>query len=384
MRPKQFLFLVTIFTISLFAVVPSFGQVVNNFGVRCTGSYSTPIACGYYTEGFQDGAADARNNQDHDYRRYKRKYENQYESFYRQGYESGFSSVRPYSNWTDKQEDAYELGYRYGDNDRDRGISRLPARYEGRYDSAYVAYYRKGYLDGYDQREKQINVPLTIEPQGGIGTFPGRNQPGFGRQTGSLTWSGQVDNRVNIVIQGSTVRVQTVAGRNLGQGTRNLSGTLPRREATVSVSKLDGRGQVRVIQQPNRVNGYTAIVQVFDPQRSSDNYRLQVSWQASNALENYSSGRLRWKGLVDGTVNIRISGEDLDYVNLGGREVTNITHTFDGYLARRRGTVAVRKLEGRGTVTILEQPSRQNNYVAVIRIFDPKSSDDEYEIEVTW
>lgn len=353
---------------------------------QCNRDQLSPIRCGYFQEGYLDGANDARSNRDNDYKRYKNKYENQYESFYRTGYDEGYGSVKPYSRWTNKQKDAYDRGYNFGDDDRDRGISRLPARYEGRYDRSYELYYRRGYVNGYDRKPKQYDVPLgTTRNPGRRLPFPNRRtNRKRGTTTGTLTWNGRVDNRVQIVLRGDDVQTKTVAGRNPSGVFHNLRGVLPRSNGTLSVRKLDGRGTARVVQQPNRSNNYTGIVEVADPKRKTDNYNLQITWQSSNVQEAYSSGKLTWRGRVDQTVNIRISGDFVESIKVQGNPLTGVDYDLQGYLAGRNGSVRVRKRDGRGTVTILEQPSRQNDYTAVIQIFDPKGGDDKYEIEVDW
>lgn len=356
----------------------SFNRI--NPNSQCDKSRLSPIKCGYYEEGFQDGVADARNNRENDYKRYRRKFEKQYESFYEDGYEKGFASIRGFSRWTNRQRNAYDRGYNFGEDDRDRRISRLPRRYEGRYDQAYEAYYRRGYLDGYNNRRKQYDVPI------GRNENPrGNNRRRRGTATGTLIWNGRVDNRVQVILQGDDVQTKQIAGRLMGVY-HNLQGVLPRRNATISVSKVDGRGIARVIQQPNRSNDYTAIVEIYDPKRSDDNYQLRINWQASRAQEQYSPGKLTWRGRVDATAEVRISGDFVESVdlNINGSGLTVYDSNLEGYLAARRGTVRVRKKDGRGTVTVVEQPSRRNDFTAVIRIFDPKGGDDEYELEVTW
>ncbi len=387
---KKLFFLCVLACILSFSAT-GFAQTTTAYPINqqeCGRNNWSPIQCGFYLEGHQDGASDARNNQDHDYKRYRRKFNDQYETYYRDGYDRGYSSVTPFARWTNKQKDVYRRGYEFGRDDKRREISRLPARYEGRYDRDYEAYYRRGYFDGYDGKPRTYDVPLgrrgNIRRNTNRG-FPGRRNPNrFGAPNGTLSWSGRVDGRVNIIVRGNTVRTQTISGRNLGDGSKTLGTYLPRRTSTISVRKRDGRGSVAVVQQPSRINNYTTIVQISDPRRGADNYQVDISWKASNVFETYSSGRLRWKGRVDQTVNIRIAGEDVEDVVLSGRATTNVSHNMDGYLAQRDGRIAVRKIKGRGSVTILEQPSRMNNYTAVIQIFDPKSSDAEYDIEVTW
>jgi hypothetical protein len=47
----------------------------------------------------------------------------------------------------------------------------------------------------------------------------------------------------------------------------------------VSVEKLAGRGTVRVIQQPARTNDFTAIVEIYDDNGGSQEYRIEVTWR---------------------------------------------------------------------------------------------------------
>lgn len=355
-----------------------------NTNPQCDKTKLSPIKCGYYEEGYQDGEADAKSNRDNDYKRYRSKFDSQYDSFYQSGYEEGYRSVRPYSRWSNQQRDAYDVGYRFGEDDRNRRISRLPARYEGRYERFYTEYYQKGYFDGYDNRPKQYDTPIGTNGNPPTLPFPGGGTNNRrGTATGTLTWNGKVDNRVQIILQGDEVKTQIIAGRLSGVY-NNLQGVLPRRNATVSVSKLDGRGDVRVLQQPNRSNNFTAIIEVFDLKSSDDNYNLRITWQASQAQETYSPGKLTWRGRVDQTVNIRISGDYVESVDQTGSGLANVRYDLDGYLAVRVGNVRVDKRNGRGTVSVIEQPSRQNDYTAVIQIFDPKGGDDDYEIEVVW
>jgi redox-regulated HSP33 family molecular chaperone len=54
---------------------------------------------------------------------------------------------------------------------------------------------------------------------------------------------------------------------------------LPAEPVQVSVRRLAGRGEVRVIQQPSAQNRYTAIVEIYDPTRCAQEHRLQVTWR---------------------------------------------------------------------------------------------------------
>lgn len=350
---------------------------------QCDRNTLSPIPCGYYDEGYLDGANDARENRSNDYRRYKNKVpDRNYESFYSQGYNAGYNSIRPVAGrWNTAQQNTYDAGYRFGENDRRRNLSRSYLRYQTQYSRDNELYFQQGYSDGYDGRTKQYDVPV-----GNFPAYPGN--PTYpmpaGTNTGTISWNGRVDNRVNIIIQGNNIRNEDVTSSGFQQGSQNMNGVLPRRVSTVSVRKSSGRGTAFVVQQPNRSNDYTAIVQVSDPQGGSDNYRLEISWQASTVEEPYQAGRVVWRGRVDQTAHIVIAGGDVQTFNVSGNGVFDVNFNISGYLARRVGTVNFRKRDGRGTVTVLQQPNWDNDFTAVIQIFDPERSDDNYEIEINW
>jgi hypothetical protein len=277
---------------------------------QCDRSTQSPIRCGYYDEGYQDGAADAQNRRSNDYRRYRSKLGDRYETFYQQGYEAGYNST------------------------------------------------------GYN-----------------TGPFPPSTN------SGSATWGGRVDNRVNIIIQGNTIRAEDLTGSGLQTNFQNVDGSLPRRAMTVTATKEEGRGTVYVIQQPNRSNDFTAIVQISDPRSGADNYRVNIGWQRRTVPgqgDRYQPGRVTWRGRVDQTANIRISGNNVDTETVEGTPVYGEDFNITGYLASRPGTVNVRKIRGRGSVKVLEQPSVGNDFTAVIQVFDPSGGADNYEFEVSW
>jgi hypothetical protein len=377
-----------LFVISLCGIVLFAGQSL--FAQQCQGNYS-PIQCGYYQEAYQDGVADAQNNRNNDYKRYKIKLDSsKYETYYKQGYDAGYSSIRPYQRWERDQKSAYDDGFQKGDSDKRRNISRLPERYEGQYNRTYEAFFRQGYFDGFDGRSKQYDVPVgSVPPVNPTNpSFP--NNPTFpaykaGTATGGVSWSGRIDDRTNIVIQGDQITEQTISGSSSFGINKSMSGVLPRAASIVSVIKMDGRGEARIIQQPNRDNNYTAIVQVSDPKSGPDNYRLQMNWQATEPLEEpYQSGRVSWRGRVDQTANIIISGNTVQTQDASGTGLQVFSSNLNGYLARRPGTVSAIKQRGRGTVTVLQQPTPENGFVAIVQIFDAERSSAEYEVEISW
>jgi hypothetical protein len=100
---------------------------------------------------------------------------------------------------------------------------------------------------------------------------------------------------------------------------------------------------------------------------------------------DYSSGSLRWSGRVDDVVEIRIRGNDVDYRTISGRRTFSTRSDFSGSeLPQRNETVRVEERQGRGSVTVVQQPNARNGYTAVIRVRDPESGYGSYDFDVTW
>lgn len=369
--------------ILLFLLVFGFGAATAS--AQCDPATQGAIKCSYYNEGYQDGVSDANNYRNRDYKRYRDKYERRYEDTFRDGYNAGFDSVRPMVRWTSSQRSAYDSGYNIGQNDRRRSGQNRTANESYRYDPNISLYFQQGYNDGFDGRARMYDVPV-----GGVTPpiYPPINPPypgGGGTATGNATWSGRVDDRGNIVIRGNTIYAENVSGNGVRTINQNMNGVLPRRAANITARRASGRGSVTVIQQPSRENNFTAIVQVHDPKGGADNYRVDISWVATRPVEEpYSSGNVRWRGRVDQTVQITIAGSDVQSRDMTLTGLSNVDFSINGYLASRPGTVNVRKRNGRGTVTVLQQPSDYNGYVAIIQIFDPNGGADDYDLEISW
>lgn len=118
---------------------------------------------------------------------------------------------------------------------------------------------------------------ISRELGGGGGWNPGGNNQG--NSSGRVSWQGMVDDRVRLEIRDRDVYTQTISGNPFGQGAFNFTAPLPRRNVTVGVEKRKGRGEVRVIQQPNRNNGYTAIVEISDREGGAREYELEIFWR---------------------------------------------------------------------------------------------------------
>jgi hypothetical protein len=100
--------------------------------------------------------------------------------------------------------------------------------------------------------------------------------------------------------------------------------------------------------------------------------------------EGRTTGRVRWSGTVDDDVHLVIRDDHVEVRTIGGSEYNNATYNFTSPLPRRRINVSAIKLKGRGEVRVIQQPSRDNDFTAVVQVRDSSGGAREYEIEVTW
>ncbi len=96
-------------------------------------------------------------------------------------------------------------------------------------------------------------------------------------------------------------------------------------------------------------------------------------------------GQVRWRGTVDDEIQLFITGNSIDARTISGAAFPNGTFNFTSPLPNnRRLNVAVNKLKGRGNVRVIQQPTRENNFTAVVQIKDNGNGAKEYELEIYW
>ncbi len=213
------------------------------------------------------------------------------------------------------------------------------------------------------------------------------------RNTEGVTWRGRVDGESIIRFRGDQAWDETVNGYGVSNVRYNFSEALPGRPISVSLVNSEGRGEAVIIEQPGRGNDFTAAVRVRDRQSGAGDYAFTLSWEkprfrgGENEYQRPDGSRtrgLRWSGRVDGSDIIYIQGNRLWIDHRSGQPIYGADHRFFQSLPNGREFVFVRKINGRGSVRVVEQPSRNNNYTAAILIEDRDGGGDRYEIEVEW
>ena len=209
-----------------------------------------------------------------------------------------------------------------------------------------------------------------------------------------FTWSGRVDQEIQLTMTGRNITVSNVGPAEPGQRSANVLMSMPREAGLVTVQTREGRGSVDVIQQPTPANGFTTIVRIRDPQGGVGDYRIEGYWQASaggevigrdRAYGRVGDGRtvLQWSGDVDDQIQIRLRGSSITYRVQSGKDAHGIEASFNG-IPEGATHLMVANAQGRGSITVVQQPTAENGYTAAVRLTDPQSGFGHYSFDLIW
>ncbi len=211
-----------------------------------------------------------------------------------------------------------------------------------------------------------------------------------------VSWSGRVDGETIVRFRGNQVRYENLNGQGVSRDRYRFSSPLPPRSVSVSLVGTEGRGELTLVEQPNRDNDHTAAVRIRDDKGGGGTYTFTLIWNEPRNRDfgrgpgqDFNSGlqvraNLRWSGRVDGRDILFINGGNLRVEHQAGQPVREDNFRFLQPLPSDRRNVVVRKLNGRGNVTVIQQPSRDNGYTAAILVEDRDGGSDRYDIEVGW
>ena len=126
----------------------------------------------------------------------------------------------------------------------------------------------------------------------------------------------------------------------------------------------------------------------FNIQRLMSDLAREVAYDSSTGggqnPDTGRGGRMTWRGRVDDDVRIRIRGGTADVETIGGTPYSDSQPNFINSLPNRRVTVRLTVKRGRGEIFIEQQPSRENDFTAVVRIRDTRGGASDYEFELQW
>jgi hypothetical protein len=118
---------------------------------------------------------------------------------------------------------------------------------------------------------------------------------------------------------------------------------------------------------------------IYDRSRNEDLYG-----RSGNDQSYRGPGTMTWRGRVDDYVELNIQGNRVRSREREGSQTINEQVSFSNPLPRADVAVSVRKRNGRGRVSVVQQPNQSNNYTAIVKIDDEKGGADDYEIEMEW
>lgn len=96
-----------------------------------------------------------------------------------------------------------------------------------------------------------------------------------------------------------------------------------------------------------------------------------------------SHGSVTWNGKVNHDVKLIISGSRLTLFVQSGKDMGPGTYYFTSPLPPD-AVVTVRRVKGRNDIYVTDQPSRRNDYSAVVRITDSRGGSDQTEVVISW
>jgi hypothetical protein len=119
----------------------------------------------------------------------------------------------------------------------------------------------------------------------------GRDDRGYGYGYGGrrevYEWAGVVDREIQIQLRGNRAYVRPIGeGDNRQSRGRVVSG-LPSQPGNLVIQRLEGRGEVHVIEQPSARNNYTATFRIRDPRGGADRYRVAVYFEPVGGRYGY-------------------------------------------------------------------------------------------------
>ena len=214
-------------------------------------------------------------------------------------------------------------------------------------------------------------------------------------------WKGRVDGVDELLVRGRSVRVNHLEAKPIQRQDYRFSARLPSRDVEVELNVVEGRGTVRLMEQPSRRNDYTVVIRIEDERGGEGDYELELVWDDDDDWDNDDDwdesseddsgwsdvdhdGAFLWEGRVDIGARIEIRGDSYTVTDLGGAGVTERRARFDSSLPQSDVLVSVYRRDGRGDVDLVQAPSADNGYTAIVVIQDDKKGADDYEIELRW
>ena len=109
-------------------------------------------------------------------------------------------------------------------------------------------------------------------------------------------------------------------------------------------------------------------------------FSLDAAAQSGEAL-----GKVFWRGTVDDKLHLVINGDKIEHKTISGQTQPDGVYSFTVPLPERTVTVSALRLEGRSKkIAVVQQPTAENGYTAIVEIVDQGGGSREYQLEISW
>lgn len=113
------------------------------------------------------------------------------------------------------------------------------------------------------------------------------------KRDGKCTIRVVIDDEADVELQGDRVRIRTISGRPGRDQSPNGSecnSVLPNGASNFRFKGIDGRGEVRLVQEPRPQNRWTAVVNIRDKKGGDEGYTFDLFWTNDGRGGNSSGG----------------------------------------------------------------------------------------------
>ena len=255
-------------------------------------------------------------------------------------------------------------------------------------------------------------------------------------QLPQAAWEGVVDGKVEITVRGGGMDTREVSGPAVSALKYRVYDPLPARSQQVRVQMQQGRGSVRISQQPDQGNNFTTTIAIDDSQKGSSMYAFQLFWDVTGPPANTTTssspgGRrytiiddrapqqqqgglikspstipqgasqstqvggsqnsntagdqyLRWTGAVDDEAIIECRQRDCYPQAQRGAKVVRDRVEYTRPLPAQDLNVNLTDMQGRGEIRLVEGPSSRNNYTTRVKIRDTQGGAGDYAFVLRW
>lgn len=102
------------------------------------------------------------------------------------------------------------------------------------------------------------------------------------------------------------------------------------------------------------------------------------------AYSQTATGHVFWFGTIDDKAQLVVNASGVEVKTISGKENAQGSFSFSTYFPTANATINVATKEGRSSATVIQQPSADNGYKAIIEISDTKGGADEYLVDIYW